>query len=405
MKSFKVKILIAIVAVALITGTSIFAARLGVGQVSQPSIAASLVENGTVASIFNNASPAVVEINVTEQTSGFFLQGTEQGQGSGFLIDNQGDIITNNHVVDGATSVTVTFSTGKTATASIVGTDAKDDLALIKVAASDVSGITPLQLGDSSSIQIGQMAVAIGSPYGLQNTVTVGVISGINRSFTDNSGNMTGMLQTDAALNPGNSGGPLLNSNGQVIGVNTAIEQTSTGANGLGFAIPSNTVSNVLNSLEAGNKITRPYLGIEGTDLNATLAKSLGLNVSSGVYVVQVMSGSPAASAGLVAGGIDNNGNPTTGGDVITAVDGNTVTSVTELSSDINSKQVGDTVTLTVIRNGQTVSVNATLAEWPSQLSSSGTVPQTPQFNVPTPQQTIPWPFSNGNGRRNQYGG
>lgn len=397
MKSFKFKILIAVIVVALITGGSIFAARLGVGQVGQPTVAA-VVSNGTVTSIYNSASPAVVEIEVTEQSSGFFGQGSSEGQGSGFLIDTQGDIVTNNHVVNGATSVTVKFSTGKTTTASIVGTDSADDLALIKVNASEVSGITPLQLANSSTVEVGQPAIAIGSPYGLQNTLTTGVISGLNRSFTDSAGNMTGMIQTDAPLSPGNSGGPLLNINGEVIGVNTAIE-AQTPSNDLGFAISSNTVSSVLSSLESGKKIERPWLGIEGTSLDASLAQSLGLKVSSGVYIVQVVSGSPAARAGLVAGGMDSNGNPTAGGDVITAVNGKKVTSVTELSSYISSEQVGDTVTLTVVRNGKTIPVQATLAAWPSQISSY-TVPQTQQNQN---QYTIPLP---GDGSWNfQFGG
>lgn len=202
----------------------------------------------TVNSVYTKASPAVVEIDVSQQGSGFFGQSI-QGEGSGMVIDNDGHIVTNNHVVDGATSVTVKFSTGKTVSAKVLGTDAVDDLAVISVDASAVSGITPLTLADSSAVHQGQLAIAIGNPYGLDHTVTVGIISGLNRTV----GSMTGMLQTDAALNPGNSGGPLLNDNGDVIGINTAVEWTNTGASGIGFAVPSNVVNKALPSLKAGN--------------------------------------------------------------------------------------------------------------------------------------------------------
>ncbi|MDO8472606.1 MAG: trypsin-like peptidase domain-containing protein [Dehalococcoidia bacterium] len=216
---------------------------------AQPALIALYNEN-TVTALYANVSPSVVEIDVVVQStsrSGRSL--TQSAQGSGFLIDTRGDIVTNNHVVQGATSVQVVFNDGRTVAAKIVSTDATDDLAVISVDPSAVSGMTPLQLADSSAVRPGQMAIAIGSPYGLTDSVTVGVISGVDRSISGS--NMTGMLQTDASINPGNSGGPLLNSSGQVVGINTAIESGSV-ATGIGFAVPSNVVSTVVPSLTAG---------------------------------------------------------------------------------------------------------------------------------------------------------
>ena len=394
MKSLRNKILIAIAAIALVIGGAFALANAGVGQPAS----AALYDESTVNTIYTNASPAVVEIEVTEQAAGVYGQSySEEGQGSGFLIDNtgyQGYIVTNNHVVDGASSVSVTFANGNTATANVVGTDSADDLALIKVDPSAVASITPLHLSNSDTVKIGQMAIAIGSPFGLQNTVTVGVISGLDRTLNSSSSNLTGLLQTDASLNPGNSGGPLLDSEGNVVGVNTAIEAAS-GASNIGFAVPSNTVSRVLSSLQAGQTIVRPWLGISGTDLTAAKAQALGLSVNQGVYVVSVVSGSPAANAGLIAGGSDANGNLTKGGDVITAIDGITVTKVEALSSYIGTKQVGNKVTLTVLRNGQNITVQATLAAWPSQTTSSEITPSFPNG------QQIPWPWGHQNQRGN----
>ena len=299
-------------------------------------------------------------------------------------MDTNGDILTNDHVIDGATSVQVVFKDGKTASATVVGTDTIDDLAVIKVDASSVTGVTPLQFADSSAVKPGQMAVAIGTPYGLPETITVGVISGLNRDISGSS--MTGMLQTDAAINPGNSGGPLLDANGQVIGINTAIE-SAPGAKGIGFAVPSNVANKQLPGLTAGKTVTRPYLGISGMALTADLSKSLGLSVNQGVYVIEVPSGSPADKAGLKGGGMDSNGDPAAGGDVITAVDGNAVTSVQDLSNYLNTnKKPGDSVSLTILRNGTSSAVSVTLGTWPTSTSRSQPVPRSQQ-----PQ--IPWPY------------
>jgi S1-C subfamily serine protease len=352
-------------------------------------------DQSTVMSVYNAASPAVVEIDVTQQSS-FFNQ--TSGLGSGIVLDQEGHILTNNHVVDGATSVNVKFSDGNTATATVAGTDAVDDLAIVKVDPSAVANITPLTLGNSDEVQPGQMAIAIGNPYGLDDTVTVGVISGLNRSI----GNMNGMIQTDAAINPGNSGGPLLvvnsSGSGEVIGINTAIETSPSGAVGIGFAVPSNVASRVLNDLENGTTVARPWIGIEGTAITDALAQQLNLSVTKGVYVISVTPNSPAASAGLKGGNLDTNGTPAAGGDVITAVDGQSVATVPDISTYINNnKKVGDTVDLTVLRDGSQIQIQVTLGAWPTNLNAA-----TPQTNPQPPFQIPNLPFGNGRHFRQQ---
>lgn len=351
-----------------------------------------LYDQNTVTAIYDSASPAVVEINVTQGTGirGGFAR---QGEGSGFLVDKDGSILTNNHVVDGATRVSVTFNDGSTVDATVVGTDSVHDLALVRVDPASVSGLTPLRLGDSSLVKPGQMAIAIGAPYGLADSITVGVISGLDRDISGSS--MTGMLQTDAALNPGNSGGPLLNADGEVIGINTAVEAQS-GARGIGFAVPSNVATSALPNLKAGKQTQRVWLGISGVALTADLAQQLNLTVNQGVYVVTVTSGSPADKAGLKGGGTGSGTVPVAGGDVITAVDGNAVKSVTDMTNYFAGKQVGDQVTISILRGGSTLNVTATLGAWPN--SSTYQLPNpNPMPNIPSPwggRQRTPTPRS-----------
>ena len=211
----------------------------------------------SISAIYSQASPAVVEINVTVQEMGFFGMTTATDQGSGFLIDTNGDIVTNNHVVEGANSIQIVLANGSTINnAQVIGTDAADDLAVVKVSASAVAGITPLQFDDSGAVVPGQTVIAIGSPYGFVNSVSAGIISGVNRQITETDTytgtyiNISGTLQTDAAINPGNSGGPLLDTNGRVIGVNTEIQNSSDG--GIAFAVPSNSIQKALPALLKG---------------------------------------------------------------------------------------------------------------------------------------------------------
>ncbi len=367
--------LVAVLAVVLIFAAGyLVAAGLPFGPRTTYA-APALFNEDSITAIYDNVSSAVVEIRVTETGTGIG-RSLREGQGSGFLVNGQGHILTNNHVVDGATTVQVIFKDGSTTNASVIGTDPSDDLALIGVEPSTVTGVTPLQLADSSTVKPGQMAIALGSPYGLTETITVGVVSGLNRSI---GGGMTGMIQTDAAINPGNSGG-------QVIGINTAIE-SAQGARGIGFAVPSNVATRVLPSLQTGSAVTRPWLGISGIALTRSISESLGLSEDRGVYVGSVVAGSPADKAGIKAGSIDAQGNPTPGGDVITWVDGRAVGSVQDLSSYFNTKQVGDKVTLSVLREGQTIKVEVTLGTWPSS------TPQriAPQIPLPLPNIPMPW--------------
>lgn len=391
MKTLKGKI-IAIAAVLFIAAAAYGAGAFFSG--SNPASAQTvLYDPSTVNTVYTQASPAVVEIDTATQSSGFFGV-PSGGEGSGIILDNNGNILTNNHVIDGATSVTVKFSNGKTASAKVLGADSINDLAVINVDAANVSAITPLTLGNSDNVKVGQMAIAIGNPYGYDNTVTVGVISGLNRSISGSG--YTGMIQTDAALNPGNSGGPLLDANGSVIGINTAIESTSTGANGIGFAIPSNVAQNELTNLESGKSVDHPWIGITGESLTQTLATQLGITANQGVYVAGVASGSPAETAGLKGGNFNANGQPTGGGDVITAADGQAINTIQDLQTYIAGKAVGDTLTLTVLRGGSSISVQVTLAARPSNLNSGNIpniVPQVPQ-STPVPRNGMPgWRF------------
>jgi S1-C subfamily serine protease len=368
--------------VAIVIVLFVVAAAYGIGSgtlftTQKASADSTMIYNAnTVTSVYEAASPAVFRIEVTEQSTGMFGRSLQRGQGTGFLIDDKGHLITNNHVVDGSTSVKVVLQNGDTVDAKVLGTDAIDDLAVISINSSVVSGIKPLQLGDSSVVKPGQMAIAIGNPFGLDDTITVGIISGLNR--TVNGSNLRGMLQTDAALNPGNSGGPLLDAGGLVIGINTAIEATTTGANNIGFAVPSNVAKNVLSDLMASKAISRPWLGISGRAITQTVSQNLGLSVTEGVYVVSVTKDSPAEKAGLKGSGLDSSGALTKGGDVITALDGNTIKTVEAISSYLLTKKVGDTVTLSVLRDGNTLSLPVILGTWPTSLvsdTSPNTIP------------------------------
>jgi S1-C subfamily serine protease len=382
-----------IIAVVVVLVIAALAYSVGSGAILAPKAVSAqtiLYNQDTVTSIYSNASPAVVEIDVTQQSSGFYGGFAQEGQGSGFLVDEQGHILTNNHVVQGASTVQVKLSNGKTVDATVTGTDAIDDLAVITVDTAAVSGIQPLTLGDSSAVKIGQLAIAIGNPFGLDNTVTVGVISGLNRSLNGT----TGMLQTDAALNPGNSGGPLLDANGTVIGINTAIEtggMTSGGARGIGFAVSSNVAKSALTDLEAGKQVARPWLGIQGQTLTSSLAQQLGVSVNQGAYIVGVASGSPAEKAGLKGGNFSANGQPVGGGDVITAADGKTITTMQDLQTYINTKAVGDTVTLSISRGGNPQEVQVTLGTRPPNITTNINPDQTPQ--QPNPQSPFPMPM------------
>ncbi len=389
MKLLTAKI-IAIIAVPVVAAAIYVLATGTTLQPRSASAAAQMpVDESTITAIYATYSPAVVEIKVTSQTPGIRGGGFMQsGQGSGFVIDATGNILTNNHVVDGATTVQVVFKDGKTANATVVGTDPVDDLALVKVDASVLEG-GPLTLADSSAIKPGQLAIALGSPYGLTNSITVGVVSGLNRNI----GGMTGMIQTDANINPGNSGGPLLNSNGQVIGINTAVEAAGSG---IGFAVPSNVATKALADLKAGKQIARPWIGITGLDMTQAQAQTLGLTVNQGVYVVTVASGSPGEKAGLKGSGTDSTGAVAKGGDLIAAIDGKAMTATANIQDYLTTKKAGDVVTLTILRGGANTSVAVTLAARPADTTTITPNPAPRQQPLPT----TPWPWGGRGGQR-----
>ncbi len=359
-KIFICLVVLVVAAVSFTAGTG----WLGAGKVAADPI---LYNESTVTSVYTKTNPAVVEIDVTQTAMSIFGKSTMQGLGSGFLIDDQGNIVTNNHVVDGASSVMVKLSNGTKVAGKVMGTDAVRDLAIVKVDSDSVSGITPLNFGDSSVLKVGQMAIAIGNPYGLEGTVTVGVISGLNRSI----GGMSNMIQTDAALNPGNSGGPLLDANGAVIGVNTAIETGKYGdtASGIGFAIPADVVKGLLSQLKSGANIVAPWLGIAGRTITTDLAAQLKLTVEKGVLVVGVVAGSPAETAGLKSSRYNRNGTMAAAGDVITSVDGQPTDTFEALQTYIKTKTAGNSLSLNIIRDGNVLTVTAILGEKPSQIT------------------------------------
>jgi putative serine protease PepD len=299
------------------------------------------VANGalSVGEIAKRDSGSVVEITATSASQSSFpgSSGNQSAEGTGFVYDTNGNILTNEHVVDGATSVSVKFSDGSTYKATIVGSDSSTDVAVVHVNA-PAAKLQPLTLADSSNVSVGDGVVAIGNPFGLQGTVTSGIVSAVGREITaPDSTPIEGAIQTDAAINHGNSGGPLLNAKGEVIGITSQIESDSGGNDGVGFAIPSNTVRTIAQQLIANGKAQHALLGVTPA------------NASNGVGISSVENGSAAASAGLKVG------------DVITEVNGKAVTTPAQLRALIAAKQPGDELTLTIRRDGSTKTVKATL--------------------------------------------
>jgi putative serine protease PepD len=297
----------------------------------------------SIPQIYQGAYKGVVQITVSTQASSpFGGSQTQEAQGSGWVYDSNGDIITNDHVVDGAKSISVQFWNGKTYNATLVGADGSTDIGVIRVKA-PASELFPLTRGDSSKLQVGDGVVAIGSPFGLSETVTSGIVSALHRTIdAPNNFTIPDAIQTDAAINHGNSGGPLLDAEGHVIGMNSQIRSQSGGNEGVGFAIPSNTIGSVASQLISSGKAEHAYLGVS-LDANAVNARIAG-----------VRPGTPAAKAGLNAG------------DVVTSLGGTSVSNTDELASAISAHKPGDRVTLTYERDGRSHSVTVTLTNRPS---------------------------------------
>jgi len=337
--------------------------------VSEPSSTSAITPIETVLeSIYTQVNPSVVNIHVIESGG--------EGLASGFVWDEEGHIATNNHVVDGANSITVTFSDGTIAPAQVVGTDPDSDLAVVKVDVA-ASELHPVQLADSTQAKVGQLAVAIGNPFGLQGTMTVGFISALGRLLPVDSGtsggpsyNIPDIIQTDASINPGNSGGVLVDDNDHIIGVPSAIISPAGTSAGIGFAIPSVIVQRVVPALITTGHYEHSYLGISGTSLDSELAKAMELTPDQrGALVVDVVANGPAAKAGLHGGNrqVTINGKQmTVGGDVITSVDGKQVKGFDDLITYLaRSTDVGQKITLTILRQGKEETVEVTLASRP----------------------------------------
>jgi serine protease Do len=305
-----------------------------------------------------------------------------QALGSGFVWDSQGHIVTNNHVIDGADTIEVTFADGSSLPAQVVGADAYSDLAVIKVDAK-ADQLHPVTLADSHQVKVGQLAIAIGNPFGLQGTMTVGIISALGRSLPASQGNQTGavysipdIIQTDAPINPGNSGGVLVNDTGEVVGVTAAIESTVNANAGIGFVIPSAIVQKVIPALIKSGHFDHPYLGISGLELSPDLASAMKLKSDQrGALVEEVVPNGPADKAGLHGSDkpVTINGQSiNVGGDVIVAIDGQPINSMDDLIAYLSdSTEVGQKVTLTVLRNGKETSIDITLGTRPTENQTS----------------------------------
>jgi S1-C subfamily serine protease len=328
--------------------------------------------------IYKRDAPGVVFIKSTivqqSQSQSPFDFGFPQQQqgtatGSGFVIDKNGYILTNAHVIDGATNVTVQFGDNKAVDAKVVGKDQSTDLAVLKVDPKGVK-LTPLSLGNSKNVQVGDATIAIGNPFGLDRTLTTGVVSALQRQISAPNGfSIDNVIQTDAAINPGNSGGPLIDASGKVIGINSQIETGGSGSGnvGIGFAVPIETAKKVIPQLRSDGQVKRAYIGISGVAVS-TLPR-LNLGVSQGVLVSGVTSGSPAAKAGIRGGDAAatlQDGNVNLGGDIITEIDGKAVKTVQDIVSVVDAKKPGDTVKVKVHRDGKDRTLDVKLAQRPN---------------------------------------
>jgi serine protease Do len=349
----------------------------------------------TLTDIFRQTQNSTVQIKSTRPNTNEFI--TVNGDpitqnnvalGSGFVYDKTGHIVTNNHVVEGADRVDVTFVDGNTYSARVIGGDPYTDLAVLQITDNNfpVERVVPLTIGNSSALQAGERVAAIGNPFGLYGSITEGIVSGLGRLLPVSEAepanpeqgifgplkntpgfSIPNIIQTDAAINPGNSGGPLLNMKGEVIGINTAIFSNTGSYSGVGFAIPSNTLKNVVPSLVQRGNYEHPYLGVSGIDVTSDIAKIMKLNETKGFLVTDITSGGPADKAGIRGGDVltDVNGTEVElGGDVIVGIDNTTVRKIDDMLSYLETKkQVGDTAILTIVRDGRPQEVNVTLSD------------------------------------------
>ena len=351
--------------------------RRGLGddafQIGQVGIVKASDTELTLPDLFQKAEKSVVQITDSNEIDVF-----ESRLGSGFVFDDNGHIITNHHVVSGGGNrLDVTFPDGIVYRASLIGSDPSADIAVLYVEEVSKEKLLPLSLADSSKARVGERVAAIGNPFGLSGSLSTGIVSGVGRQIPaqeEEGFTIPDIIQTDAPINPGNSGGPLLNMRGEVIGINSAIYSTTGQFAGVGFAIPSNTIAQVVPSLIITGSYQHPWLGVAGRDMTPGIADRLGLDEPRGFLVMDVVAGSPAEKAGIQRGNEDTviDGIPMKlGGDVIIAIDNNTVRKIDDILAYVEmEKSVGDDLKLTILREGQTMEVITTLAARPSQQES-----------------------------------
>lgn len=356
------------------TGGSNASQNAGTGATSLPGVSGSNLVTG----IYNQSKSSIFTITAVSGSSNSKSSGPQEDIGTGFLIDNHGDVATNAHVVGSSKTVDVAGN-NHTYKGTVVNADKLDDLAIVHINAP--STLSPLPLGSVKTLQPGNLVIAIGNPFQLTASVSSGIVSGLNRSMSESGGHvMNGMIQTDAPLNPGNSGGPLFNASGKVVGINTLIESPIQGSIGIGFAIPIDRLVALEQKLLSGKSIEHAWLGIEGMDIDSLMQSEMKLPSSSGVYVTQVTKNGPAAKAGLHgdsnAGKLKNaSPNQLTDpfkilkgdGDIIIGVGGKPIQTIEQLTQVINQDQPGDSVTLTILRNGKKTDVSVKLGKWPGK--------------------------------------
>jgi S1-C subfamily serine protease len=376
-------------------------------QQQQPSSSSS--KSTSLPDVFKRVENSVVQITTTQSNpnqviiiNGVPATGKSTALGSGFVYDNQGHIVTNYHVIDGATAADVTFVDGNTYSAKVIGKDPNADLAILQITDNfSEEKVVPLPIANSSNIRTAEPVISIGNPFGLSGTITTGIISAQGRLLPnpDTGFSIPNTIQTDAAINPGNSGGPLLNIQGQIIGMNTAIFSRTGSYSGIGFAIPSNTIAKEVPLLIKNGTYTHPWLGIAGGSITPEIAQNASLPRNyKGVVIGSVQSGSPAYKAGLQATTQDMSGSNTHTGDIITAVDGHPTKQIDDIINYIEShKNVGDNVKLTINRDGKVMNLTATLQARPNTslqkqqqrqpgLGPIPELPQVPGFPQPPPE-------------------
>jgi len=341
----------------------------GLSPASAPEHPGTLTEDEAInVRIYRQASPAVANILTKATEYDFFMDPVPvEGAGSGFLIDPRGYILTNFHVVAGAQTIEVILGDKSRYPAKFIGADQRNDVALLKIEAKGNKQLASLPLGDSSTLQVGQKVLAIGNPFGFQSTLTTGVVSALGRTVqTSESTFIDAAIQTDASINRGNSGGPLIDTHGDVIGINSAIYTPSGTAAGIGFAIPINTAKLIANDLITEGRVRRAYLGVSTLELTSWLAEALDLPVQEGLLVEQTTRGGPAAAAGIHGGDRRVQSGMRTlmiGGDVIIGVDGQKVANQFDMDVLLNRKRPGDTVTLTIYRGAKKLEIPVKLGE------------------------------------------